>query len=207
MATINSRPARGFALIVALILLLVMTMIAVVAMRSTTLDLKMTTNSALYRRAFQAAETVRASLAPIFEASIYETEWPAALVGATNGFDDALLPASADPANFTMTDDDYNPMGGTDVTLESVEDPGDARHTTPDIKYLADLNDDGVVENEDIKTDIWVTKLGPGRALTAAGGPGDGTEIKTVLFEIRARGRAASNAESVTQAEFRGRLK
>ena len=51
------RPAHrqhGVALIVALILLMVLTMVAVIAMRTTTLDLKITTNQTLMMRTFSS---------------------------------------------------------------------------------------------------------------------------------------------------------
>jgi hypothetical protein len=192
------RRAQGFALIVALILLLVMTMVAVVAMRSTTLDLKMTTNTALSRRAFQASEGIRTMVGPLLEASAFWQGWPVSLGGT---LPDGLFPPNID-ANIALVDPGVIPSNG-EFTLAELEDPSDPRHDTPDIEFHADLNGNGIVDAEDVRADVWLTKTGfdPDRPLQK----GSATQSygTYVIYEIRSRGRSAGNAEVRTTADFR----
>jgi PilX N-terminal len=204
----NIRPAQqGFALIVALVLLLVMTMVAVVAMRSTTLDLKMTTNTALNRRAFQASEGVRMLIGPILDSHTYEQgKWPEALVpgGVPNA--DYGVPALEEFAGFieVVDDDPTKAPFRQPYSIEELEDPGDARHDTPDFRFFSDADSDGEIDSEDIRTDVWVTKLGEkpdsGKIL------GQDTNLNYVIYEIRAIGRSGGNARVETRAEFRALL-
>ncbi len=197
---------QGFALIVALVLLLVMTMVAVVAMRSTTLDLKMTTNTALNRRAFQASEGVRMLMGPILDSlTYYQGKWPEALGG---DMDDAEygVPQLAEFADFIEVedlDDDKSPFRQP-YSLEELNDPGNARHDNPDIRFFSDEDGDGVVDSEDIRTDVWITKLGEkpdsGKIL------GQDTSLNYVIYQIRAVGRSAGNARVETTADFRALL-
>ena len=77
----TTRAQRGIALVIALVLLLVMTMVAVVAMRTTTVDLKMITNTVLGRRAFQNSEGGRMSIGKTLEAHVFFRGWPIAAGG------------------------------------------------------------------------------------------------------------------------------
>ncbi len=199
------KPQQGFALIVALVLLLVMTMVAVVAMRSTTLDLKMTTNTALNRRAFQASEGVRMMIGAILDShTYYQGAWPAALVAggmssAAYGVPDLdkyapfikVMDTNADKAPFRQ------PYSLADLATA-------ARKAAPDLKFFSDVNADNKVDSEDIRTDVWVTKLGEkpdsGKIL------GQDTSLNYVIYQIRAVGRSAGNASVETTADFRALL-
>ncbi|MGH8595438.1 MAG: pilus assembly PilX family protein, partial [Gammaproteobacteria bacterium] len=192
---------RGMALIVALVLLLVMTMIAVVAMRSTTLDLKMTTNTALNRRAFQAAESVRAIVGPLLEAHAFWDGWPVALGGE---FADALFPEGLDPTHLVIVDVGSYPVRQP-YTLAEL-DVGDVRRD-PDIEYREDLDTDGVIDNEDMAVDVWITKLGIGKAENMALESGGSINSLPVIFNVQTEGRSAGNASVRTDAEFRVRIK
>lgn len=192
---------QGFALIVALVLLLVMTMVAVVAMRSTTLDLKMTTNTALNRRAFQASEGMRMLIGPILDAHTYhQGKWPESLV--VGG----------------MNDVDYGvPDLGKFEKFITVEDPDPAKAPFRHPYDLKDLNGPPVREHDflffdpalvgkadDIRTEVWVTKLGEkpdsGKIL------GQDTALNYVIYQIRAVGQSAGNARVETTADFRALL-
>ena len=205
----RSRAAQqGFALIVALVLLLVMTMVAVVAMRSTTLDLKMTTNTALNRRAFQASEGVRMLIGPILDAhTYYQGKWPEALV--VGGMDNAEygVPGLEEFAEFieVVDDDETKTPFSQYYKLEDLDpDVDPVRAATPDFRFFSDVDADGAVDSEDIRTDVWVTKLGEkpdtGKIL------GQDTSLVYAIYQIRAVGHSAGNARVETTADFRALL-
>lgn len=189
---------QGFALIVALVLLLVMTMVAVVAMRSTTLDLKMTTNTALNRRAFQASEGVRMLIGPILDAHTYhQGKWPEALV--VGGMKDADYGVSElEKFEKFITVEDPDPAKAPFRQPYPLEEPPIRKH---DFLFF-DPAFNGKVE--DIHTKVWVTKLGEkpdsGKIL------GQDTALNYSIYQIRAEGRSAGNARVVTTADFRALL-
>ena len=199
----RSRAAQqGFALIVALVLLLVMTMVAVVAMRSTTLDLKMTTNTALNRRAFQASEGVRMLIGPILDAHTYhQGKWP------------KLLDDVGGLANLVYGVPELEKF----YKLIKIENPDPAKAPFRHPYDLKDLNGPPVREHDflffdpalvgkadDIRTEVWVTKLGEkpdsGKIL------GQDTALNYVIYQIRAVGQSAGNARVETTADFRALL-
>jgi len=198
---------QGFALIVALVLLLVMTMVAVVAMRSTTLDLKMATNTALNRRAFQASEGVRMLMGPLLDSMTYfQGKWPEALVPGGVPEAEAAIPNLADFAGFIELVDDDETMSPyrQPYSLDDLADAGNARHDTPDIRFFSDTDGDDIVDAEDIRADVWITKTGEkpdsGKIL------GQDTNLNYIIYQIRAVGRSAGNARVETTADFRALL-
>ena len=190
---------QGFALIVALVLLLVMTMVAVVAMRSTTLDLKMTTNSALNRRAFQASEGMRMLIGPILDAHTYhQGKWPKALdPNSPIGNLEYGVPELDKFKNF-ISDMDLDPAKAPFRQPYPLKEPPVRKH---DFLFV-DPAFNGKVE--DIRTKVWVTKLGEkpdsGKIL------GQDTALNYGIYQIRAEGRSAGNAKVVTTADFRALL-
>jgi hypothetical protein len=200
---------HGFALIVALVLLLVMTMVAVVAMRSTTLDLKMTTNTALNRRAFQASEGVRVMVGAILDAhTYYQGVWPDGMQGVADGMslDEYGVPGLDDYValiEVVDNDDDAAPFRQP-FSMEELLNPHDVRHDIPDLRFFSDLDADGMLDSEDIRTDVWITKIGEkpdsGKIL------GQDTTLNYIIYHIRAVGYGPGNARVETSADFRALL-
>jgi hypothetical protein len=201
MTRIPHNPARqrGMALIVAMVLLLVMTMVAVIAMRSTTLDLKMTSNTTQARRAFQSSDGTRDSVTPVLASHVFYHGWPEALGGE--------VAASADfdvPDELTIMDTELRYDMGENGEFE------DLATRTRDIEFRDDVEDNDTFEPEDVYGDIWVTRIGvqpaPGMNLvsnSADQGAGGGAANKYIYFDIRAAGRALGNAKSLTGSDYR----
>ena len=201
----HSAQQRGIALVITLVLLLVMTMIAVVAMRSTTVDLKMTTNTVLQRRAFQSSEGARTAIRRVIASHMYNGGWPPDLGGVA--YANYTIPAEvgivAPQAHF---DTDINGK------LADIGPPTFSRD--PDIRYRHDVNADDAADNTDMFADIWVTFLGTRicagcSAQTNASTTGNSaaTGGSHSFLDIRARGLAPGNAQLLTGAEFRALVK
>ena len=197
---------QGIALVITLVLLLVMTMIAVVAMRATTIDLKMTTNTVLQRRAFQSSEGARTAIRRVIASHMYYGGWPANLVGGS-GFGNYDIPPEVGIVNTAAHFD-------TDINgkLADIGPPTFSRD--PDIRYRQDVNDDGVPDNTDMFADIWVTFLGTRicagcSAQTNASTTGNSAANggSHTFLDIRASGLAPGNAQQLTSAEFRALVK
>lgn len=204
--------ARGMALVVALVLLMVMTMVAVVATRTTTVDLKMTTNSVLARRAFQNSEGSRMAIGPTLEAHVFYRGWPTSIGGTV-----------ADTANFPVPDElevedtGSNYFDGTNGTMADFADD-DGRQDLhgiirdPDLHFELDVDGDGEPDNVDMFSDIWVTRVASMLASGSGGaqgsgylGPGVGAAGAGahVYFDIKSRGEGPGNAENFTGADYR----
>lgn len=198
------RPARqhGIALVITLVLLLVMTMIAVVATRTTTVDLKMTTNTVFQRRAFESSEGGRTAIRRILAAHLYYHGWPSEAAGVA-GTDTYVVPDEMKIGNpsaqFQL---------GTNGKLADLGPPDFTR--AADIKYRQDVNGDGVPNNTDMFADIWVTLVGsipcPGCSIqtdagTTGGGASNGGAYKMV--DVRSSGLGPGNAQQLTGADFR----
>jgi len=197
------RPAhqRGIALVITLVLLLVMTMIAVVAMRTTTTDLKMTTNTVLLRRAFQNSEGARTAIGQVLSSHMYYGGWPPALGGV--GRSNYEIPGDVFPVEWTAHFDTSE-----NGLIDTVGPPTFTRD--PDIRFKHDLNSDDVVDTNDMFANIWVTFLqtricagcsGQVGAGTTGAGASNGNALS--FLDIRSRGAAPGNAQLITGAEFR----
>jgi hypothetical protein len=196
---------RGVALVVALVLLLVMTMIAVVATRTTTVDLKMTTNTVLSRRAFQSSEGSRVGVGKTLESHVYYRGWPSSIGGSVPTTADFTLPTEVSVQSNTSKIFEGTNGVVTDFEVEPLVRPRDLR-----FKLDTDLDD--APDNTDIFADIWATRIAATLA-TGAGaaqgsgylGPGVGAAGAGahVYFDLRARGLAPGNAQNWTGADYR----
>jgi hypothetical protein len=116
---------------------------------------------------------------------------------------DGLFPANIDtnivPGNISVL-----PSEGV-YSLAALNDPSDpdydVRHLTPDFEYHVDLDSDDIIDADDIQADVWMTNTGINPAAPRIGG--SGPKYSYIMYEIRARGRSAGNAEIRTTADFR----
>lgn len=193
------RAQRGLALIVAMVLLLVMTMVAVIAMRSTTLDLKMTANTTQARRAFQTSDGTRDSVSPVLASHVFYHGWPDAIGGTVSESADFEI-----PDEITIVDPSQRIDMAENGTLEEIAD------RDKDIEFRDDVADDDELGNEDVYGDVWVTRIGVQPAFgsnlvsnASDQGAGAGAANKYLLFDLRAAGRALGNARSFTGSDYR----
>ncbi|MGE3772888.1 MAG: PilX N-terminal domain-containing pilus assembly protein [Gammaproteobacteria bacterium] len=197
--TPSLRAQRGLALIVAMVLLLVMTMVAVIAMRSTTLDLKMTTNTTQSRRAFQTSDGTRDSVSPVLAAHVFYHGWPNSIDGEVTESANFEI-----PDEITITDASKRYDMGENGTFEELAE------RSADIRFRDDVDDDDELDNEDVYGDIWVTRIGVQPAFgsnlvsnASDQGAGSGAANKYILFDLRAAGRALGNARAFTGSDYR----
>lgn len=77
------RTQQGIALFVGLVFLVVLSVVAVVAMRGTLLELRMVNNVAAHERAFEVSESLRGVPVALFDDHTFNRGWPTSLMGGT----------------------------------------------------------------------------------------------------------------------------
>ncbi|NIR32541.1 MAG: hypothetical protein GWN84_25190 [Gammaproteobacteria bacterium] len=203
----TSRAQLGSVLITALVFMVVLTMVAVVAMRSTTLDFKITTNNMLKARAFENSETGRGWTAQVLDAHVfnrgYEPAWPDEDGGAipdTVGF---TLPAGLSVC----------PCPGTPDDLWAVNNVPLADYSTEDLQYRLDGNGDGDFDDAfDVASDLFITRLNVvpmvGGALAQISGyegfgKGAAAGGAAVFFDSRSRGASLDSTSAIVGGDVR----
>ncbi len=212
LKTATARREHGMVLVTALILLAVLTLVAVVAMRTTTLDLHMTTNAMLKARAFEGSEGARVQMPDLLDDHVYYRGWPGGHAVGGTGPDDFELPPAVASITDLVVDISKNLYEGNDFLY--IGDYADAQR---DITYRADGDGDSSVSGnsptpEDIAADIFITKLASIAATGSATsmvsgyegyGKGSAAGGSYVLFDMRSRGHAANRTESLTGSDVR----
>lgn len=72
---------RGIALFVGMIFLIVLSIVAVMAMRGTLSEMRMVTSTARHETAFEASEALRSIPVALFDEHVYARGWPASFKG------------------------------------------------------------------------------------------------------------------------------
>lgn len=96
------RKQRGIALFVGLVFLIVLSLVAVIAMQSTLLEMRMSTNVARHQEAFQMSDSMRGVMGPFIQYNLATGGWPASWGGAVpdNDFDwSVVCPTASIPVN------------------------------------------------------------------------------------------------------------
>ncbi|HXS72442.1 MAG TPA: PilX N-terminal domain-containing pilus assembly protein [Rhodanobacteraceae bacterium] len=80
---------RGIALFVGMVFLVVLSLVAVIAMQSTFLEMRMATNVARHEEAFQMSDSMRGIMGPFLAANLLNSGWPVSWGGSApdNDFD------------------------------------------------------------------------------------------------------------------------
>lgn len=202
--SVPDRKQRGVALIVALILLMVLTMIAVVAMRTTTIDLKITTNQTLMMRAFQVSEAGRMLIHEVIDDHSFYRGWPAAIGGS--------VPASSGfviPLGISIDDD----PALQELYLQNNAEPWDVTDAAIDMRLRIDAEGDGNFDSpQDMAADLFVSRVAASAApgtdtRQASGYEGLGSGVAgagaMVFYRIISRAAGAASSRSLTEAHYR----
>jgi hypothetical protein len=197
-------PQRGVALIIALILLMVLTMIAVVAMRTTTLDLKMSTNQTVQKRTFQISEAARASIHQVLQSHSFYRGWPASIGGSVAASTGFTIPTEVE------IDDD---PGLQELYLADNADHWDLRPAAVDMRMLVDGDgDSSYISWTDLAADVFITRIttvaAPGSDTSqvtgyeglGAGAAGAGSHM---YYRIISNAAGTGGSQSTTEAHFR----
>ena len=220
------RAQRGVALFVGLIFLIVLSLVAVIAMQSTFLEMRMSTNVARHEEAFQMSESMRTLVDPFLDQNMFNTGWPVSWGGdvpdadfdfsALNAAQVALFQSSITkvggvPKKLYLQLDSPDASG----TAGTTEDPNNPSTWVTDIAF-SQANPNGVgniAANISIVPDGTVLNQGAGSAQSAGYrglGVSSASGGASRYFEMQSVGLSpsdASNGRAVTIAQYRAVLK
>jgi len=209
---------RGYALVTAMIFLVVLTFVALAAIRSTGLEMKMVANSVGRTEAFEASETPRTILGPLLDAHVFARGWPASAGGDVENdlFNYAIPPEIGLTSSGSAPNAWYSSNSEVDDDASYVFDPtkpiGGAGGLQEDATYRRNAAAAGTPAYW-LTANLAVYKLradiasgsgaamvsgyeGIGKAAAAAGG--------NVFFYIQSEGRdSGAEARVVTGAVYR----
>ena len=224
----RQRVQRGVALFVGLVFLVVLSLVAMVAMRGTLMEMHMVNSVAAHERAFEVSESLRGIPVALFEEHTFNRGWPMAAMGGTvadasyggfpqcgskpvgsNGVSCNVLKAT------TIRPDDVTGLVNFyDIAFKDGEkpyDPSTWMGSTADVSI--DVCSSGNCTSGG-QARIWIrpdgTALSEGSgAAQAAGYRGEGNSAASgggaMFFQILSEGRADS-ARAVTLSQYRQRI-
>jgi hypothetical protein len=202
----------GYALVTAMIFLIILTLVALIAIRTTGLEIKMGANNAMRIEALEASETPRTALGPLLDAHVFARGWPESAGGDVV---DSLF-AYTIPTQMTIAEDSssaprtwYAANSEVEADEDYVFDP---LHLDTDVTYSRNAAASGAPAYQitgklsvfKLRTDIAAGSgaamvsgyEGVGKAAAAAGG--------NVFFYIQSEGRdPGTEARYVTGAVYR----
>jgi Tfp pilus assembly protein PilX len=184
------RLAGGMALITGLVLLVILTIVALTSMRTTTLEYKMSGNTAHYSQAREVSESGRMAVSSVLHEHVFERSWDGVTLTSGLTILDKNTDGSADSLITNATGETFNTA---DLHSSLVND---ASYTNS----LSGLQ-------ADIKVYYSATKLssGSGAAMSAGymglgkGAAGGGASM---YFYVMSEGNGVSNAKFVTSADI-----
>ncbi|WP_114240125.1 PilX N-terminal domain-containing pilus assembly protein [Dyella sp. C9] len=224
----TSRVQRGVALFVGLVFLTVLSVVALVAMRGTLMEMHMVNNVAAHERAFEVSESLRAVPVALFDEHTFNRGWPLAAMGGTvpdtnfgtfprcgskpvgsNGVSCNVLTATA-----IRSSDDTGLVNFYDIAFRAEEkpyDPSTWMGNAPDVTITV-CNSGACTSGGSAR--IWIrpdgTALSDGSgAAQAAGYRGEGNAAASgggaMYFQILSEG-TANASRAVTLSQYRQRI-
>jgi len=231
-ATTPARRAQhGVALFVGMVFLVILSLVAVVAMRGTLLEMQMVNNVAAHERAFEVSESMRAVPLALFDDHTFNRGWPAQEMGGSvpdtafgtfpqcgskpvgsNGVSCDVLNAMSIRQPPTGSLLNLYEVRFADDGSEKAYDPSTWMAKDPDVT-IAVCDESGECSNGG-NARIWIrpdgTALSSGSgAAQAAGYRGEGNAAASgggsMYFEVLSEGRAGSG-RVVTLSQYRQRI-
>jgi len=209
---------RGIALFVGLIFLVVLSLVAVIAMQSTFLEMRMATNVARHEEAFQMSDSMRGVVGPFLDSNFFNGGWPVSWGGSVpdNDFDwQTACGGQTTCAALTMfktgITDVSNPPKQITGSIDVGEEPYNPSSWVTDL-VLTQTNPNGIgniAAKISVIPDGVTANQGSGTA-QAAGYRGLGVSIAgggfAKFFEVQSVGLSpddGSNGRAVTIAQYR----
>lgn len=200
---------HGYVLITSLIFMLVLTLVAVTAMDTTTMELRMSNNTVLKSRSFESSEALRTLSGELVDAHAYHRGWPKVSSG---GIEDDLFNLAI-PAALSILDKNSDGIPDELFMGNEVSENIFTTALTPDFNYKHDENGDGdYTDAEDLEATLAVYKSAtinaPGSgSCQVCGYEGRGKSSAAggaiAFFELHSSGSSAGSASSITVADYR----
>lgn len=217
--TMRRSRQRGIALFVGLVFLVVLSLVAVIAMRGTLMEMRLVTNVAHHEQAFETSEALRAVPISVFDEHVFQRGWPSQL-GGTLPNDDFDFNLANQMLTAFKNGLQKNCAGDIDLFYGNLEPTcggfaAESRYDTstwhPDaILSMCDVTSSGcsrtVSSTVSIIPDGTVLAEGSGGAQAAgyrgigggaAGGGG------SMYFEVMSVGTVSGSGRAVTMAQYR----
>lgn len=219
------RGQRGIALFLGLVFLIVLSVVAVMAMRGTLVEMRMTTNVARHEAAFEASEAMRAVPVNLFDQHVFERGWPSSFGGT---IPDSQFTYSQDftPSMLTKIKSSIqNDCAGNKVLFygslqaacgtKPAETLYDVSTWRPDVVLaMCDPSSAGCASNVSanvaVVPDGSVLSEGAGGAQSAGyrglgiGSAGGGADL---LFEVRSVAAAPGGGVATTQTQYHQQIR
>lgn len=193
---------QGYVLVTGLLFLLVLTLVGVASMNTTTVDYKISSNTAFHVDAFENAEEGRQTAgSDLLFRYIKNRGW--------SGFDITI------PNGVTVSDDTNELFMGNNETAADIRSGvyGDSTVLTTDLTFVLDGDGDGNTSGGlDVQSDIMViqtdTRAAEGsNTAQLSGYEGDGKGAAAGgsynFYLLMSRGRSAGNAAATTSTDYR----
>lgn len=209
---------RGVALFVGLVFLVVLSLVAIMAMKGTLIEMRMGTSSARHEQAFEVSEMLRGVPVSLFDEHVFQRGWPSELGGTLPDSDfDYQNKFSSDLLN-TVSDGLKDDCSGSPAllygqlqtcnTAESLYDPSTWH---PDMQLaICDVGSTScsadVTSTISVVPDGQVLAEGAGGAQSAGyrglgvGSAGGGASM---YFEIKSIGSVPGNGVATTHSQYR----
>jgi hypothetical protein len=218
MPTTRSRQ-RGIALFIGLVFLVVLSLVAVIAMRGTLMEMRLVTNVARHEQAFETSETLRSVPISLFDEHVFQRGWPEQL-GGTLPDDDFDFKLANSMLTAVKTGLQTNCAGNVDLLYGNLEAscgllPAEERYDTstwhPDIILsICDVTSSSC--SRDISATVSIIPDGTVLAEGAGGaqaagyrglGGGAAAGGGSMYFEVMSVGTVPGGGRAVTMAQYR----
>ena len=189
MSTPLRQRSRGIALITGLVLLVILTIVALSTMRTTTLEYRMSGNTAYVTQARQVSESGRLAVSTVLHEHVFERSWGG--ITLASGLD--------------ILDKDSDGHPDSLITNETGE-TFDAADLLGNLETDAEFTDPGSGHESDVSIYYAATKLSPGSgAAMSAGymglGKGAGGGGSSMFFYALSTGAGEAGSRFVTSAD------
>jgi hypothetical protein len=203
---------RGVALFVGLVFLVILSLVAVIAMQGTLIEMRMVTNVARHEQAFETSEGLRTIPLTVFDEHVFNRGWPTGMGGS--------LPDADFTADMGLSSQLFDKLkagihkdSGVPEMLYSSLGAGESLYSpstwATDVSMAIDdpsTGDEDLAANIAIVPDGAVLAEGSGTAVAAgyrglgSGAAGGGGNL---YFEVKSIATAPANGRAVTMSQYR----